>query len=271
MDIPLILTSPHSGNLYPQFYIDNLISPLKLCHSIEDMYVNEFIENFSEDNIEVHISKYSRAVIDLNRNLQEIDKRLIADDIKIDADETLKVKSGIGLIPVQTLKGKIIFREKFTKEQFFFLKEEVYLKWHDLLKKKIDNNLLAFGKVFVIDFHSMPSKYNDSLLPDFVLGNINGLSCDNNKLNFISDELKKLGYTVNENYPYSGGYITKKYFNKQKKVETLQVEINKRLYMNEDQFEKNLKFNKIKEDIAEIIKSFMNHLKTDLNIKIAAE
>ena len=57
----------------------------------------------------VHISKYSRAVIDLNRNLQEIDKRLIADDIKIDADETLKVKSGIDLIPVQTLKVKIIF------------------------------------------------------------------------------------------------------------------------------------------------------------------
>lgn len=270
MDVPLILTSPHSGNYYPEFYKDNLLTPLNLCHSIEDMYVNEFIEDFAQD-IDVHLSKYSRAVIDLNRNIMELDRDLICNEIKFDTFETLKVKSGIGLIPTQTLEGKINFKNKFTYQQFKFLKEDVYHKWHNLLNESINNKLSMFDRVFIIDFHSMPSQNNDSCLSDFILGNINGLSCRESEIDFISNEIRKFGYTVDLNNPYSGGYITKNYYDKTRNIETLQIEINKKLYMNEMDFAKTSNFYLLKGNIKEIIKNFIQHMKSDIGINIAAE
>ena len=270
MDVPLILTSPHSGNYYPEFYKDNLLTPLKFCYSIEDMYVNEFIEDFAQ-NIDVFLSKYSRAVIDLNRYIYELDRDLICEDIKFDTIETLRVKSGIGLIPTQTLEGKIIFKNKFTYEQFKFLKEDIYHKWHNLLKESINNKLSTFDRVFIIDFHSMPSENSNSCLSDFILGNINGLSCRKNEIDFISNEIKKFGYTVDLNNPYSGGYITKNYYDKRRNIETLQIEINKKLYMNEIDFTKSSDFELVKSNIKEIIKNFVQHTKNDMEINIAAE
>ena len=53
MNYPIILTSPHSGNFYPTFYLENLVTSIDKCHSVEDMYVDEFIQNFSNQGIKV--------------------------------------------------------------------------------------------------------------------------------------------------------------------------------------------------------------------------
>ena len=52
---PLIVTSPHSGKIYPQSFLQNLESDISYCKSIEDMFVDELIVNNKYiDNILFH-------------------------------------------------------------------------------------------------------------------------------------------------------------------------------------------------------------------------
>jgi len=269
MSIPLILTSPHSGNIYPEFYIENLYTPLDFCRSIEDMFVNELLEDLPSNDIVVLSGKYSRSVIDLNRSSYEIDKSLISDDLSLESIDTIKVRSGIGLIPTQTPRGRIIFKDKFSSEDFKYLIEDIYLKWHKRLEGEINKKHLISGKVFLIDFHSMSS--DNGALPDIVLGNINGLTCKEENIRFISKYINKLGYSVSVNTPYSGGYITKNYNNKSHNVETLQIEINKNLYMDENKFLKNEGFGLLKINLHKMINEFANYFVRDSNNMFAAE
>ena len=258
MNYPIILTSPHSGNFYPTFYLENLVTSIDKCHSVEDMYVDEFIQNFSNQGIKVITSEYSRAVIDLNRKETEIDKSLINSQ-NINSELTNKVKLGIGLIPSQTPRGKIQFKEKFSSKSFDYLKKEIYLKWHQKLETALHQRYLSHGKAFLFDCHSMPSENDSNGLADIVLGNLNGKSCREENLVFVSDAFNKMGYSVSLNDPYAGGFITMKYHNLNLGIETLQIELNRSIYMDEDKFEKKECFESVKKDFEDVIKEFQNY------------
>ena len=64
----------------------------------------------------------------------------------------------------------------------------------------------------------------------------------------VKDELKKEGFCVNENKPYRGGYITRHYNEKFKNVETLQIELRYRAYIDNREFGEEYQ-PKINEDI----------------------
>ena len=89
--------------------------------------------------------------------------------------------------------------------------------------------------------------------PDFVLGDRNGTSCDINFTHGIRDFLKGLGYKVAINDPYKGVELVKRYSDPARGRHSLQIEINRALYMNEETFEKSKNYKKLKADITKII------------------
>ena len=253
----IILTSPHSGKFYPDFYKNNLTSPFDYCRSIEDMFVDEIIYDVRKLGISLLINNYSRAVFDVNRDISEIDISLIDLHDNFEISETLKVKSGIGLMPIQTPMGKIEFQKKFNNTEFNFLVNMIYRDWHKKLGQLIQLKKKELNRVFIIDCHSMPSDLSgNSNIPDIVLGNCDNKSCDAKVLNFLKIEFEKKGYSVSLNYPYSGGFITQKYYNHKASTQTLQIEINKKLYLDEQKFIKNENFDNLKNNFLGIIERF---------------
>ena len=97
----------------------------------------------------------------------------------------------------------------------------------------------AFGKCILVDCHSMPSTggpledNTDRKGVDIVLGNNHGTSCAPELMNFVDERLTGLGLRVRRNNPYSGGYTTRHYGRPRQSVHTLQIEINRALYMDE--------------------------------------
>ena len=76
-------------------------------------------------------------------------------------------------------------------------------------------------------------KLRDNNRPDFILGDRFGQSCHPELMELATATLQNLGYNVTQNVPYAGGYITEHYGQLHKDIHSLQVEINRSLYMNE--------------------------------------
>src|SRR5690606_21208497 len=76
-------------------------------------------------------------------------------------------------------------------------------------------------------------------LADFVLGDRDGTTCDPTLTGIVEDYLVQCGYTVARNEPFKGVALVARIGRPADNRHSLQIEINRRLYMDETTFEKN--------------------------------
>ena len=88
---------------------------------------------------------------------------------------------------------------------------------------------------------------------DVVLGNNHGTSCANQLLSYVDQSLKNQGMAIRYNEPYSGGYTTCHYGRPDDGIHTLQIEINRSLYMDETTILKNRGFRDLSIKITQLI------------------
>ena len=269
---PFIITSPHSGVLLNKDLLNKRNKNIYDYDSMQDMYVNSFSEGLEKLGFTVFQSHISRIVIDLNREITEIDPKTI---VGFPANNMInlsdKVKSGIGLIPMKNSSGRNIYTTKLDWQEVWQRIDNYYLPWHNNLRLEIDDFTKRYGRVFVIDMHSMPSETNNNELADFVIGNNFDRASDNHSKKLLSNTIKSYGYSVAHNNPYSGGFITRNYSSLKNNIQCIQIEIKKSLYMDENNFVKNKNFEKFKLDIKNILNEFYFKLESRGNRKVAAE
>jgi len=270
---PLIISSPHSGTLLNKNLSAKRNNDIYSFDSMQDMYVNEFSSGLDKCGFTVLQSNISRVVIDLNRNINEIDSKIIKNlpsDIEINLSD--KVRAGIGLIATKDASGNKIYDEKLDWMEVRDRINNYYIPWHNALKIAVKNLSTKFKRVLIIDMHSMPSEtiYNNQLA-DFVIGNNFGKSSSNISIKILSRLIKSYGYSVSINDPYSGGYITKNYSSIDKNIQCIQLEIKKSLYMNEKNFTKNDNFEDFELNLKQIISKFFNEFDQKIDVNHAAE
>ena len=69
---------------------------------------------------------------------------------------------------------------------------------------------------------------------DFVLGDRDGTTCAPEFTRLVADTLRDLGYAVAINDPYKGVEIVRRHGRPAENRHSLQIEINRTLYMDED-------------------------------------
>jgi N-formylglutamate deformylase len=121
------------------------------------------------------------------------------------------------------------------------------------LRKMVDRAKESYSTIVHINCHSMPSvpgcfaTEQPSLAhPDIVLGNRDGSTCANELMNFLKEVCEKHGLNVKLNDPYKGVAIVRDIGKPAEGVHSVQVEINRRLYMNESTRELNPGYKRIK-------------------------
>ncbi len=270
---PIIFSSPHSGRFYPKYFINDINVSLFQLRCLEDMYVDKIVYPISKKlNISFITANFSRAFLDVNRNENEIDPSMFEDKLVNENIITKKVSAGFGLIPKRTLKGKKIYRTKIKNNELVNRLNEVYYPWHKDLKKLINHVYKKFNFCLLVDFHSMPSNIEYGSLSnrsEICISNLDEKSCSSEITLNLADEFKSLGYNVTINYPFKGGYIVDSYSDK-KGLMTLQLEIRRDIYMDENKLVLKNDFKKIKSDFYISISNFSNLLK-DNCFDVAAE
>lgn len=247
-----VLCSPHSGELIPQEFLNYLEDDPRALLEDVDYRVHELIdiEALQNAGIGVLVSNVQRVCVDLNRNPQQC---------VLYWQQNTK---GIKLVHTNPTQAEI---EKITAQYH----KSYYEMLRSLLEFLVKNKK---GLVTSIDLHSMPSgptqyhlkKNPDQQLyrADFCLSDLHGSSCELGFMHFVRDYLTKNNFDVAINRPYFGGYGTQ--FMNQFHTNCMQVEINRRIYMDEDK--KELIPEKVK-----VLRPILTQLFIDLYTKFDSE
>jgi N-formylglutamate amidohydrolase len=265
-DNPILITVPHAGNIYPDLFIKNLKINLCEVRRIEDYQSNKILDQIDEQMADIIIAQCSRAVVDLNRSRNAIDHSMFTQVFEHEpVSEKQMIKYGLGVFP-NKIFGKTILKSPLPFSYAIHMLEHYYDPFHKSLNKQIMYLNNTFGFCYHIDLHTMPSKalLNFKKEPDIVLGDNFGKSCSIELINYFQNVFQENGFTVEVNNPYAGGFITRNYGNPSKGVHTIQIEINRKIYMDENKL--SLKDMNI---IQEIFAKIFNNLK--LSDKIAAK
>ena len=238
---PVLISVPHAGNFYPELFLKYLKLNLNEVRKIEDFKSDEILNLINKDSADVIIAQCSRAVIDLNRSRKAVDNSMFSETFeKKNIDEKKMIEFGLGVFP-KSISNNQIYNKKLPISYGKYILETFYDPFHKILSAQIKHLLNKFGNCYHFDLHTMPSKAlkNFKNEPDIVLGNNFGKSCSIELLNYIKNNLKTFGLNVEINNPYAGGFITRNYGNPSTGVETLQIEINRKLYMCEEKLSLN--------------------------------
>ena len=140
-----------------------------------------------------------------------------------------------------------------------------YQTYHNRIQKLISEKLNYHNQIYFIDLHSFGLNYG----ADVILGNGFGTTCSESLMSFIEHKFTEQGYSVKQNNPFSGGYLTKYYGTQIKNCQSMQIElwyqtyIDNRVFGNEE-FPKvnSVLFQKNKDKLKEIfvlLKDFLLH------------
>jgi N-formylglutamate deformylase len=239
---PVVVSSPHSGRVIPADEVHLYeIAPERLAHD-GDLYVDELYRDCpSQLGVPLLCTPYSRFLVDLNRLPDDLSPRSVA-------GSSYQIAPGYyrdrGVVWAVTTRGERIYRRPLTSGEFELRMQRYFRPYHEALGALLAEARAQFGFAILLDAHSMPSEartlHTDrgATRSDIVPGDLFGKSCDPALTHAVCDFFRTEGFEVAPNTPYMGGGITRRFADPARGIHAIQLEINRRLYMNEDNLER---------------------------------
>lgn len=253
---PLFLDSPHSATTYPADFRYAAGLPLNLLRQAEDTFVDELYADAPKQGIALLCAGFPRSYLDANRGIEEIDQALLDAPWPGPMQETPKTRLGKGLVWRVLDTGEAIYDRKLSVAEVQARIERYYLPYYAQLQKLADRAIAEHGSAWHINCHSMPSEAAQYATehpglqhPDFVVGDRDGSTCDKRFTDLVEGVLKEMGYDVWRNHPYKGVEIVRVIGQPQAGRHSLQLEINRKLYMDEVALTRNAGFDKLKQNL----------------------
>jgi N-formylglutamate amidohydrolase len=272
---PVVLCSPHSGRVYPKAFLEASRLDAQTLRKSEDCFVDELFAPVVQLGAPLIAARFPRAYLDVNREPYELDPELFTGRLPDFANtQSARVVGGLGTIARIVADTEEIYRERLPVGVAFERIERLYRPFHSALADLLETTRKRFGIAVLVDCHSMPSASMGQPpggRPHFVLGDRFGASCDARLTRFIRDILQGAGYDVQVNRPYAGGFITEHYGNPGRGVQSLQLEINRALYLDEATFTKNKDFPKLARTLSDMAAKVFAALPLLLERRAAAE
>ncbi len=258
---PIVLNSPHSGRDYPFEFLDaSRLGNLSIRKS-EDFLVDELVKGATTHGLPLLMANFPRAYLDVNREPYELDPAMFEGKLPSHANtHSIRVASGLGTIAKIVAEGENIYKHNLSVEDGLERIETLYKPYHAALRERLAKTHVEFGCSLLVDCHSMPSRQHIGLSKnqaDFVLGDRFGSSCNPAIVTAAKLILMEMGYTVEVNRPYAGGFITEHYGRPENGLHALQIELNRAIYMDETRILPTENFETVARDLTEFFAQLM--------------
>lgn len=235
---PLVFDSPHSGTQYPADF--GYACSLAALRLVEDTHVERLYRFVPELGASWLEALFPRSYLDVNRALTDMDPALLAEPWPDPVVASSKVRLGKGLIWRTLDDGTPIYRGPISVADARQRIAQCWRPYHERLEQLLDAAFQRHGWVLHINCHSMPAvagpfstEFPGEAHADFVLGDRDHTTASAKLTTHIASFLGRQGYSVMVNHPYKGVELVRRYSNPAQGRHSIQLEINKRLYMEE--------------------------------------
>lgn len=242
----LILHIPHSSTVIP-FKDGYCVSDVILNQEIlklTDWYTHDLFENETDISIK---APFSRIFCDTER---------FSDD-----SQEIMAQFGMGVLYEKTDSGEPL--RQVTPDLRTRILNEYYWQHHNRFTENVKIQLEQFDSAIIVDCHSFPNKPLVRALdqsdnrPDFNIGT-DGFHTSQKLIEASIEFFKEKGYSLGIDKPYSGSIVPLKYYKKDKKVQSIMLEINRKLYLKESTNEKSKKYEVTKKVVQEFLNVIRN-------------
>ncbi len=235
-NIPFFITIPHAGEFIPPCADWLNVHKDEVKFRDVDRFVDILYKPALESlKISHLIANCHRYAIDMNREPHEYDQGSV-----IGAQE----KKGVhirGLHWQVTTLSENLMKSPMSAESHKLLLDNYYFPFHNRIKKYFsDFKANGSSEIYHLDAHSMPSVGTDlhrdpgETRAEIVISDSNGTSCRHEFTDIVFEAYKRAGFKIKVNWPYIGGGVTQMHGQPAQGQHTLQVEIKRSLYMDEN-------------------------------------
>jgi N-formylglutamate deformylase len=242
-EIPLVFDSPHSGYDYPDDM--NSIVPVEILRQTEDAFIDALFGHVSVLGAVFLKAMFPRCYIDPNRSTEDIEVAALDGPWPGPVNNSIKVNRGAGLTFTKIQGEREIYDRKLTVAEVQHRIDAYWQPYHAALNGELDRLYETYYQVWHINCHSMPAKGNEHYedgpveRADFVLGDRDGTTCAPELTQFVAEFLSGRGYDVGINWPMKGVELVRKHGRPDENRHSLQIEVNRRLYMHEEEITQN--------------------------------
>ena len=225
--LPFLITCPHAGLITPEGFEKTLAADTSLLEFLArgDVFTDWLTAHAPHLGATQIISTVSPSYLNVGRATTSInpnDVRSCLTELPYNLNDIyVKGGQGQGLVAVKTLYGnKPIYAEGQAPDEAEIAQRitQFYDPFHQALEQQVTGNLDKHGYSLLFDIHSCPStgtpKDKDAGDPrhDIILSNkAEGNSCSSELIDKTRVVAEEAGFSVQVNYPYTGGFNTQKY------------------------------------------------------------
>ena len=227
--LPVILSVPHSGRDYPDWLVAMASGGKAALATLEDPLVDRLIWRAVQRGCGAVIARAPRAAVDCNRAEDEIDPSVVNGACL--RPLTARARGGLGIIPGRTQQHGHLWRRPIDRKQ---LEERITLAhrpYHEAIAEQIDVVLDRFGCALLLDCHSMPPPPLG--VPPVVFGDCRGRTAEAWVSSAAITIANRQGFNAGLNDPFAGGHVIDRHARPARGVHALQIEIDRRCYLDE--------------------------------------
>jgi len=235
-ETPVVVEIPHAGIDLLAPFLEPLTAPARAIGRDADLYVDALYEDAPAEGATVLACRMSRYAVDVNRAETDVDGEVVEG---ARADVALHH----GLVWRTTSEGETALSRKLTRAELEERLELVWRPYHRTLAGIVEQKRARFGVAVVLAAHSMPSVERNGRdrardVParpraDVVPGTRGRRSAAASLIDAVEEHAVARGWSVRHDDPYAGGFTTQHYGRPAEGVHVVQVELARRLYLDE--------------------------------------
>ena len=254
----LVLDSPHLGRVMPADF--NSVCSVAQLREGEDCFIDELYLPATARGVPLLAAQFPRTYLDANRHAGDIDLELLSEPWPGDYQPSSKGSIGKSLLWRTLDADRPLYAHRLSAAAVQARIDRYHRPYHARLQQLLDAAHQAHGVVHHINCHSMGA--NSTLLiegvagvprADMVLGDRDGSTCDPAFTAFVRDALQACGYQVAVNDPFKGVELVRAYSRPVAGRHSLQLEVNKRLYMDDQTLSKNTGFATLQAHLMQVL------------------
>jgi len=254
---PLVVDVSRSGREYPHEFRSPL--PFTVLHDNASMYVEELFGHAPAAGGTLLYACFPNTFMDVNRDELDLDPAVVDGEYPVPLAPTPIALRGLGLIKTLSRYGEPMQERRLTPVEVEERLARYHRPYHAELLRIIADLHRRAGYVMQLSCHCMSAvgapTHGDAGKPraDFCISDLNGTTASPQAMEFVVETLRSFGWSVSVTDPYVGNELIRRHGAPGKGIDSIQIEVNKKNFMDVKTFRRNEGFERMRTDLSGLL------------------